>query len=78
MDANSKEISAAILLGNPCFSKNLLGLISKRAIKKEKASGASISLPTYSMTIIIMKTKSGLSSLEKTLEVEEDRQIPIH
>ena len=31
------EISAAALRGKPCFSKNLLGLISSRAIKKEKA-----------------------------------------
>lgn len=78
MEASSMEISAEMLLGKPCFSKNLLGLISSNAIRKEKARGARISLPTYSMAIMMMKHKSGLTSLANMVEVEEDRQIPIH
>ena len=78
MDASSMEISAETLRGKPCLSKNLLGLINSSAIRKEKARGANISRPTYKIAMMMMKHKSGLTSLEKTVEVDEERQIPIH
>jgi hypothetical protein len=77
MEASSIEISAETPLGKPWRSKNRHGLINNKATRHANASGFSISCPKYTSAKIIIRHKSGLTSFAKTIEVEEDRQIPM-
>jgi len=77
MEASIMDINADTPRGKPCRSKNLHGLIKSKAIKHEKASGFKISCPKEANAKMIIKHKSGLTSLAKKEDVEDDLHILI-